>query len=247
MKRLILIAAAVSILAGCSLFDKEKDESTIPEDVENGYKPLEGKQVASIDAKSLKGTFTYDAIGRIKTADIILNGKQQDQYIFSYGSDYVALYHNGHETHRAQLDANGRITETDGLTTEYDTDGYLSGGKYTGYDNVETLHVYWDAGNMVGTMLMAYNDVTYTSYLNKTNIDLTAWITNNFFIFEGMVLNIPEQMFGLFGFWGKRSEYLPASEAYLGNARTYYQYVFDADGCPTKITWDETEYIITYM
>lgn len=61
---------------------------------------------------------------------------------------------------------------------------------------------------------------------------MTAWITNNLFVFERLMLDIPEQMLGLFGFRGERSGSLPVSEACLSNARTYYQYEFDADGCP---------------
>lgn len=255
--------AAICAAQGCSLFDKEDEggSQAIPEDAVNGYTAPEGRKVETLTSFKDDGsvrmscTLDYDRYDRIKTVDFYdgrpANGNSY-RLIFSYSDSYIAILmenpENGHRSERlrAELDETGKITDLENLSLEYDGINRLMGGTYiSSYDNEETdINVEWSQGNMTYIECMMSTSIRYTSQPNNTNIDITALVTNAYYILETLPINMSMPFLGIFGFWGKRNDNLPESETYCTwDSPEIFEYEMNSDGCPVRVgNWQ-----ITYL
>ena len=192
-------------------------------------------------------TLDYDRYDRIETVDFYdgrpANGNSY-RLIFSYGDSYIAILmenpENGHRSERlrAELDETGKITGLENLSLEYDGINRLMGGTYiSSYDNEETdINVEWSQGNMTYIECMMSTSIRYTSQPNNTNIDITALVTNAYYILETLPINMSMPFLGIFGFWGKRNDNLPESETYCTwDSPEIFEYEMNSDGCPVRV------------
>lgn len=239
-----MVACAAVILSSCSKDDKNdsspdkakkrivrviyKDNSKTPSSQDISYQyDKEGKLIKTVDiynGSPSTETFSYSAN---KIASILIDTKN-----ITYNIDYL-------------LDSNGRITQYSqegdetsySETYTYDNNGYVQ--SVQPQDDDYCLNFLWGNGNLMNVSGKGKKwEFVYNSDPCPSNIDITSWLS--FWPFW------PEARFVMFN-RGKISKNLLSSVKWIGYespvsdkifriGECSYQYEFDSDGYPSKIT-----------
>lgn len=255
MNRIVLISVAAIMLAGCEgLFGSKDGDAAL--DVQNSYKPIEGRQISRIDFEGTSVarsyTFEYDALGRIKTAtwtqtDDEKTTTRTNTYTYT-AETIVAEINNTKFT--CYLDEEGKVTKIEKgnsyMEFTYTPDSLLTSAYYETKVMTRNFSMKWSSGNFYSTTGDAINNSrSFNSFENKTNLDLGALITNSHAVFEGWLTNSDRIPFGTFGFLGKVSVNFPSMESY-NEGRSSYSYKMDENGYPVEITSGSGKYTLTY-
>jgi hypothetical protein len=222
------------------------------------YTPYNGRQISKIAIHSSKNdnlpdiTFSYDASGRIASMS-----KQGEVYSFDFKGNALTVKKDASIVYQAELNAQGYISRVtneinSSATFTYNSNAYLTRCDIIGY----YFTIGYDTGNNQIKVFIGDSSepqtYTFSSYLNKANIDLNA-ITGNSFCYEAW--------FGTYGIlspfslFGKRSPNLISREVYNSQHTFNMAYTVNSDGYPTKIVVTDnatinnngtTTYTITY-
>lgn len=195
--------------------------------------------------------FQYDKKNRVTDIIVFNSGNEQQHAVFSHSKNSISMIDMYDDDYRVewQLNSKGlvnqKIVTTDGdeyfTHYFYGTDGML---KSKNYEWTEESIFNRENGNVVSATLQSDNEeyyrcfYTYTSYLDKSNLDIMAILVGTFAEYP---CEIPELDKTVFKSLGNRN--LPQTcnqVVYYNEELRYddnweYRYVFDSDGYLTKV------------